>query len=97
MTIQHNDVVALSTSLGSLGKDGTGAGFVLYARAYDSAAKVLQTTGYSFTMAKGMANIETVSVEGVNRSQTAVRIRAYAAAGSLTFPIVVATSATLPT
>jgi hypothetical protein len=97
VTIQHNDTVALSTSLGSLGKDGTGAGFLLYARAYDAAAKTTLTTGYSFTMAKGMANIETVSVEGVNRAQAAVRIRAYAAPGSLTFPIVVSTSATLPT
>lgn len=97
ISIAHNDVVALYAAFGDSGKDGTGAGFLVWARAYDAAAKTLQATGYSFTMAKGLAAIESLGAQGTERSELALTISAYAAAGSLTYPIAVATSATLPT
>jgi hypothetical protein len=96
-TIQHNDTPALLSALGDSGKDGTGAGFILYARAYDSAAKATLTTGYSFTFTLGLANIDTVAVEGTNRAQAAIRVQSYTASGALTFPVAVATSASFPT
>ncbi len=97
ISIAHNDVVTLHSNIGDSGKDGTGAGFIVYARAYDAASKSLQTTGYSFTMAKGLAAIESFGAQGTERSKMALTLSAYAAAGALTYPIAVATSATLPT
>jgi len=95
--IRHVDVVAMMANVGDNGEDATGAGFLLYARAYDAASKVLQTTGYSFTFLKAMARLETITASGTNKSEVALSLESYAAAGSLTYPITVATSATLPT
>jgi hypothetical protein len=96
-TVSHNDVVALGAAIGDLGKDSAGAGFILYARAYDSAAKTLLATGYSFTMAKAMASIESNGAQGTDRAEMQLQLSTYAAPNALTYPITVATSATLPT
>ncbi|MBU6247129.1 MAG: hypothetical protein KGN77_05180 [Xanthomonadaceae bacterium] len=95
--VAHNDVVTLHAAITDSGKDATGAGFILYARAYDAASKTLQATGYSFTLANAMASIESSGAQGTDRAEMALQLASYAAANALTYPITVSTSATLPT
>lgn len=93
----HSDISALYTALTSDGKDATGAGFILYARAYNMTTKVLTTTGYSFTFAKAFATLDRMALSGTDIADTTVRMTAYANPGTLTHPVTVATAATLPT
>jgi hypothetical protein len=96
-TMAHADIVALYAALTSDGKDATGAGMIFYARAYNMTTKVLTTTGYSFTFAKAFASLDQITLSGTNQAETGVTVAAYADPGTLTHPITVATSATLPT
>jgi hypothetical protein len=96
-TIAHADAVALYAALTSDGKDATGAGFILYARGYNMTTKVLTTTGYSFTFAKAFASLDQIRLAGTASPEVGVTLTSYADPGTLTHPITVATSATLPT
>lgn len=96
-TIAHTDAVTLYTALTSDGKDATGAGILLYARGYNMTTKVLTTTGYSFTFATCFASLDQIVLAETNLPETGVTVTSYAAPGTLTHPITVATSATLPT
>lgn len=96
-TMAHADAVSMYSALTSDGKDSTGSGFILYARAYNMTTKVLDTTGYSFTFAKAFASLDQISLNGTDLPETGVTMTSYADPGTLTHPITVATSATLPT
>ncbi len=96
-TISHADAVAVYAALTSDGKDATGAGFILWARGYNMTTKVLDTTGYTFTFANAFANLAQITLSGTNIAETGITLMSYAAPGTLTHPITVATSATLPT
>lgn len=96
-TIAHADAVALYAALTSDGKDSTGSGFILYARAYNTSTKVLDTTGYSFTFANAFASLDTIRLAGTAMAETGVTLTSYAAPGGLVHPVTVATGATLPT
>ena len=92
----HADVSSWYTNLGGDGKDATGAGIILYARAYDMTTKTLTTTGYSFTLATSFVELDTLELSGTDLANAVIRVSAYAAPGSLVHPISVATGATLP-
>lgn len=96
-TIAHADAVSMYAALTTDGKDATGAGFILYARAYDMTTKTLTTTGYSFTFAKAFANLEQIRLSGTDLPEVGITFLSYAAPGTLTHPITVSTGATLPT
>lgn len=96
-TISHADAIALYTALTSDGKDASGNGLIFYARAYNMTTKVLTTTGYAFTFAKAFASLEQITLSGTNQAEVGVTITSYADPGTITHPITVATSATLPT
>lgn len=95
--VAHSDVAALYAALTSDGKDATGAGFILYARGYNMTTKVLTTTGYSFTFANAFASLDQIRLAGTAQAETGITLTSYAAPGTLTHPVTVATSATLPT
>jgi hypothetical protein len=96
-TVSHADAATLYAALTSDGKDSTGAGFILYARAYNMTTKVLDTTGYSFTFAKAFASLDQIRLSGTDLAELGVTLTSYADPGSLVHPVTVATSATLPT
>lgn len=96
-TIAHADPVALYSALTGDGKDATGAGFIVYARAYNMTTKVLDTIGYSFTFLNAFASLDQIRLSGTSVPETGVTLTSYSAPGTLTHPITVATSATLPT
>jgi hypothetical protein len=96
-TLAHTDAVTIYNALTSDGKDATGAGILLYARGYNVTTKVLTTTGYSFTFAKCFAALDQILLAETSLPETGVTVTSYADPGSLTHPITVATSATLPT
>lgn len=96
-TMTHTDVTAMYTMLTGDGYDATGAGLILYARAYNMTTKVLTTTGYSFTFTNAFAELTDITATGNEKATLALRLSAYAAPGTLTHPVSVATSATVPT
>lgn len=96
-TIAHADAVALYAALTSDGKDATGAGLIFYTRGYNASTKVLEATGYSFTFANAFASLENIQLSGTSLPEVGVSVTSYAAPGTLTHPVTVATSATLPT
>lgn len=96
-SITHKDVVTVYNAITMDGKDSTGVGFILWARGYNMTTKVLTTTGYSFTMANAFATLESVDLSGTDLGTTVLRLTSYAAPGTLTHPVAVATAATLPT
>lgn len=96
-SINHSDISAIYTALTSDGKDAAGAGVILYARAYNMTTKVLTTTGYSFTFANCFASLDSMRLSGTDIADTTLRLTSYAAPGTLTHPVTVATAATLPT
>lgn len=96
-SITHKDAVTVYNAMTMDGKDATGAGFILWARAYNMTTKVLTTTGYSFTIANCFATLDSVDLSGTDMGTATLRLTSYAAPGTLTHPIAVATSATLPT
>lgn len=96
-TVAHADVSTLFAALTSDGKDATGAGFILYARAYNMTTKVLDTTGYSFTFTNAFAALDQIRLSGTSLAETGVTLVSYSAPGTLTHPVTVATGATIPT
>lgn len=96
-TVAHADAASLYAALTSDGKDATGAGLILYARGYNMSTKVLAATGHSFTFASAFAALDQIRLAGTSSPEVGVTVSAYAAPGTLTHPITVATSATLPT
>lgn len=96
-SIAHADVVAIFGALTGLGKDGTGAGFILYARAYNMATKLLDVVGYSFTFLNAFAELDSIGLQGTDIANAVLRLTAYAAPGTLVHPVTVGTSATIPT
>jgi len=96
-TIAHSDVATLFAALTSDGKDATGAGFILHARAYNMTTKVLDTTGYSFTFTNAFAALDQIRLSGTAMAETGITLTSYATPGTLTHPVTVATGATIPT
>lgn len=96
-SIAHRDAVAIYAALTGDGKLATGAGIILYARAYNSTTQLFDTTGYSFTFANCLASLESFSVSGTDVPSVGMTLTAYAAPGTTSLPITVATSATIPT
>ena len=96
-SVTHADISAIYSALTSDGKDATGAGIILYARAYNMTTKVLDTVGYSFTFATCFATLDRMALSGTDLADSTLRLTAYAAPGSLVHPVTVATSATIPT
>jgi len=89
--------VAVYAALTGDGLDATGAGYLIYARAYNTTTKLLMATGYSFTMLNAFASLDQIRLSGTSMAETGITLTTYAAPGTLTHPITVATSATLPT
>lgn len=95
-TLSHADPVTMFAALTGDGKDASGAGIILYARAYNMTTKALTTTGYSFTFLNAFASLDQIRLVGTDIPETGVTLSSYSAPGTLTHPITVATSATLP-
>lgn len=96
-SIAHADVVAIYGALTGMGKDATGAGFILYARAYNMTTKLLDTTGYSFTFTNSFAELDSLQLNGTDIANAVLRLTSYSVPGILVHPVTVATSATIPT
>ena len=96
-TVAHADAVSLFAALTGDGKDATGVGFVVYARAYNMTTKVLDTTGYSFTFLNAFASLDQIRLAGTSVPEAGITLLSYAAPGVATHPITVATAAILPT
>ena len=96
-SIAHRDAAAIYTALTGDGKLASGAGIILYARAYNSTTQLFDTTGYSFTFANCLASLESFGASGTDVPNVGITLTAYAAPGTTSLPVTVATGATIPT
>ena len=96
-SIAHRDAVAIYAALTSDGKLASGAGIILYARAYNASTQLLTTTGYSFTFANCLATLDNLSLSGTDVPSVGITLTSYAAPGTTSLPVTVATGATIPT
>lgn len=96
-SIAHKDAAAMYTALTGDGKLASGAGIILYARAYNSTTQLFDTTGYSFTFTTCFASLDTLGASGTDVPNVGITLTPYLAPGTTTLPITVATGATIPT